>query len=43
MAEGEKVTLKLTLNAPLPQSISPPVKMKLNVLDGVELQLPPGI
>jgi hypothetical protein len=37
------VSLKLMLNAPLPQSTCPPVKMNDRVPDGVELQLPPGI
>jgi hypothetical protein len=37
------VSLKLILNAPLPQSNSPPVKMNDKLLDGVELQLSPGI
>ena len=35
---GSVVSLKLILNAPLPQSISPPVKMNDKVLEGVELQ-----
>src|SRR6202162_2241038 len=42
-ATAADVTLKLTLNAPLPQSISPPVKINDKLLEGVELQLPPGI
>jgi hypothetical protein len=37
------VSLKLMLKAPLPQSTSPLVKMNDKVLDGVELQFPPGI
>jgi hypothetical protein len=35
--------LKLMLKAPSPQSISPPVKVKLNVLGGPDVQVPPGI
>ena len=37
------VNLKLILKALFPQSISPPVNRKLNVLGGVDVQLPPGI
>ena len=37
------VNLKLILKALFPQSISPPVNMKLNVLGGVDVQFPPGI
>jgi hypothetical protein len=36
-------SLKLILKAPSPQSISPPVNMKLNVLGGPDAQVPPGI
>ena len=42
-ATAADVTLKLMLNASLPQSTSPTVKMNGKLLDGVELQLPPGI
>jgi len=42
-ATAVDVSLKLMLNAPLPQSISPPVNMNDRVPEGVELQLPPGI
>jgi hypothetical protein len=42
-ATATDVSLKLMLNAPLPQSISPPVSMKDKVLGGPLLQLPPGI
>jgi hypothetical protein len=37
------VSLKLILNALSPQGISPPVRMNDKLLEGVELQLPPGI
>jgi hypothetical protein len=42
-ALATEVSLKLMLTAPLPQSISPPVKIKDKVPEGGELQLPPGI
>ena len=42
-ALATEVSLKLMLNAPLPQNISPPVKINAKLLEGVELQLPPGI
>jgi hypothetical protein len=42
-AEAVAVSLKLMLYAPSPQSIGPPVRIKLNVPEGVELQLPPEI
>ncbi len=42
-ATAADVTLKLMLNASFPQSTSPTVKMNDKLLEGVELQLPPGI
>ena len=43
VVEAGAVSLKLMLYAPSPQSMGPPVKMKLKVPEGVELQLPPEI